>query len=131
VQSSSPSNTPAPHHGKDFPHTTYADNVRGHVALLKALDVDLEKDGLHAVVGFSMGMIMEIVCIPSAHTLAGGQIAYHWGAVHSGGCLHAKILPGLPDLFFQRTSNTSSASPRLHGHRNVRRAPPRSLSSKN
>lgn len=56
-ESSSPSNTPEPHHGPNFPRTTYEDNVRFQHALCQSLGVKK----LFAYIGFSMG----------------GQQAYH------------------------------------------------------
>ena len=56
-ESSSPSNTPAPWNGPNFPHTTYEDNIRLQYALCESLGVKK----LFAYIGFSMG----------------GQQAYH------------------------------------------------------
>lgn len=56
-ESSSPSNTPAPFHGVDFPKTTYEDNIR----LQHALCLSLGVTELFVYIGFSMG----------------GQQAYH------------------------------------------------------
>lgn len=50
--------------------------VRAHVLLLKHLGIDIEKDGLHAVVGFSMG----------------GQVAYHWGVLYPKKVQHIVVL---------------------------------------
>jgi homoserine O-acetyltransferase len=50
-ESSSPSNTPSPYHGPNFPHTTYEDNIRFQHALCKSLGVEK----LFAYIGFSMG----------------------------------------------------------------------------
>lgn len=61
-ESSSPSNTPEPYHGPNFPHTTYEDNVRFQYALCQSLGVEK----LFAYIGFSMG----------------GQQAYHMGALY-------------------------------------------------
>ncbi|KAK4695673.1 actin-related protein 6, partial [Phenoliferia sp. Uapishka_3] len=61
LQSSSPSNTPAPHSGASFPKMTYSDNARAFRLLLESLGVI----HLHAVLGFSMG----------------GGVAYHFGAI--------------------------------------------------
>lgn len=64
-ESSSPSNTPAPHSGKAFPRLTYEDNVR----LQHALCVEeLGLTALKAYIGFSMG----------------GQQAYHFAALFPG-----------------------------------------------
>ncbi|RDW67572.1 homoserine acetyltransferase [Coleophoma cylindrospora] len=60
-ESSSPSNTPAPYHGRNFPRTTYEDNVRFQHALCLSLGVKK----LFACIGFSMG----------------GQQAYHMSAL--------------------------------------------------
>ena len=51
-RSSSPSNTPAPFHGPDFPVTTIRDNVG---AVHRLLTEELHIDHLRAVIGFSMG----------------------------------------------------------------------------
>lgn len=48
-ESSSPSNTPAPYSGVDFPHTTYEDNIRLQYALCQELGIR----ELHAYIGFS------------------------------------------------------------------------------
>lgn len=56
-ESSSPSNTPSPWNGPNFPHTTYEDNIRLQYALCESLGVKK----LFAYIGFSMG----------------GQQAYH------------------------------------------------------
>ncbi|KAE8444106.1 hypothetical protein EG329_000888 [Mollisiaceae sp. DMI_Dod_QoI] len=56
-ESSSPSNTPEPFHGPNFPRTTYEDNVRFQHALCESLGINK----LFAYIGFSMG----------------GQQAYH------------------------------------------------------
>jgi len=62
-ESSSPSNTPAPHNGPYFPAVSYEDNIRAQYAVLtKKLDVKK----VFCVVGFSMG----------------GQQAYHWPVVY-------------------------------------------------
>lgn len=61
-ESSSPSNTPAPHSGKNFPQLTYEDNVRLQHALCTE-ELGLKK--LFAYIGFSMG----------------GQQAYHFGTL--------------------------------------------------
>jgi homoserine O-acetyltransferase len=51
-RSSSPSNTPKPFHGPDFPVMTIRDNVRAvHTLLVDALHIQ----HLRAVIGFSMG----------------------------------------------------------------------------
>lgn len=50
--SSSPSNTPEPHHGPRFPVTTIRDNV---AAVHRLLVEDLKVTHLRAVIGFSMG----------------------------------------------------------------------------
>ena len=63
-ESSSPSNSPAPWNGPNFPHTTYEDNVRLQYALCKSLDVKK----LFAYIGFSMG----------------GQQAYHISTLYPG-----------------------------------------------
>lgn len=63
-RSSSPSNTPSPHAGADFPVIAQADNVRLQSALLHHLGIPR----LHAVVGASMG----------------AQQALHWAAAHPG-----------------------------------------------
>src|SRR5262245_26901572 len=51
-RSSSPSNTPEPHHGPRFPVTTIRDNVE---AVHRLLTGELKVSHLRAVVGFSMG----------------------------------------------------------------------------
>ena len=51
-RSSSPSNTPEPHHGPRFPVTTIRDNVE---AVHRLLTEELNLTHLRAVVGFSMG----------------------------------------------------------------------------
>jgi homoserine O-acetyltransferase len=51
-RSSSPSNTPEPHHGPRFPVTTIRDNVE---AVHRLLTEDLKVTHLRAIVGFSMG----------------------------------------------------------------------------
>jgi homoserine acetyltransferase len=56
-ESSSPSNTPSPFNAKNFPFTSYEDNIHLQVALAKSLGVEK----LFAYIGFSMG----------------GQQAYH------------------------------------------------------
>lgn len=61
-ESSSPSNTPAPYHGSNFPRTTYEDNVRFQHDLCLSLGVKK----LFAYIGFSMG----------------GQQAYHMSALY-------------------------------------------------
>lgn len=61
-ESSSPSNTPAPFAGADFPHTTYEDNIRLQYALCQSLGVKK----LFAYIGFSMG----------------GQQAYHMSTLY-------------------------------------------------
>jgi homoserine acetyltransferase len=61
-ESSSPSNTPAPWNGPNFPHTTYEDNVRLQYALCESLGVKR----LFAYIGFSMG----------------GQQAYHMSTIY-------------------------------------------------
>jgi homoserine acetyltransferase len=50
-ESSSPSNTPEPYHGPNFPRMTYEDNIRFQHALCKSLGVER----LFAYIGFSMG----------------------------------------------------------------------------
>jgi homoserine acetyltransferase len=50
-ESSSPSNTPEPYHGPNFPRITYEDNVRLQYALCQSLGVEK----LFAYIGFSMG----------------------------------------------------------------------------
>jgi homoserine O-acetyltransferase len=60
-ESSSPSNTPAPWNGTNFPHTTYEDNIRLQYTLCESLGVKK----LFAYIGFSMG----------------GQQAYHISAL--------------------------------------------------
>ena len=60
-ESSSPSNTPAPHDGPRFPQVTYQDNITLQHALLRHLGVQK----LAAYIGFSMG----------------GQQAYHMSVV--------------------------------------------------
>ena len=62
-ESSSPSNTPAPWDGPNFPHTTYEDNIRLQYALCTE-KLGLKK--LFAYIGFSMG----------------GQQAYHISALY-------------------------------------------------
>ncbi|KAJ7761131.1 alpha beta hydrolase fold protein [Mycena metata] len=58
-ESSSPSTTPSPREGPNFPRVTYQDNVRAqHTVLTKHLGIKR----VHCVVGFSMA----------------GQWAYHW-----------------------------------------------------
>ncbi|TCD68286.1 hypothetical protein EIP91_011252 [Steccherinum ochraceum] len=62
-ESSSPSNTPAPYDGPNFPKVTYEDNIRAqHAVLTKKLG--LEK--IYAVIGFSMGAMQ----------------AYYWAAMY-------------------------------------------------
>nr|POE48425.1 homoserine o-acetyltransferase [Quercus suber] len=60
-ESSSPSNTPTPWNGPNFPRVTYEDNVRLQYALCKSLGVSK----LFAYIGFSMG----------------GQQAYHFSTL--------------------------------------------------
>ncbi|KAH9858417.1 homoserine O-acetyltransferase [Lenzites betulinus] len=62
-ESSSPSNTPAPHNGPYFPAVSYEDNIRAQYAVLtKALNVKKA----FCVIGFSMG----------------GQQAYYWPVMY-------------------------------------------------
>ncbi|KAG1736782.1 homoserine acetyltransferase [Suillus lakei] len=61
-ESSSPSNTPAPYGGANFPFISYEDNVRAQYAVLTK---HLGMRKLFCVIGFSMG----------------GQQAYHWPVV--------------------------------------------------
>ena len=51
-RSSSPSNTPAPHHGPQFPVMTIRDNVK---AVHQLLTESLKVSHLRAIIGFSMG----------------------------------------------------------------------------
>ena len=51
-ESSSPSNTPAPHDRLNFPKTKYVDNIRAQYRLVTDC---LGLSSLHAVIGFSMG----------------------------------------------------------------------------
>ncbi|KAI0930236.1 hypothetical protein AcW1_008978 [Taiwanofungus camphoratus] len=62
-ESSSPSNTPAPHNGPYFPFVSYEDNIRAQYAVLTG---ELGVKKVFCVVGFSMG----------------GQQAYHWSVVY-------------------------------------------------
>lgn len=62
--SSSPSNTPDPHHALDFPLVTPFDNV---VAQRRLLEEHFGITAVELMVGFSMS----------------GQQAYHWAALHS------------------------------------------------
>ncbi|KAF2239197.1 homoserine acetyltransferase [Viridothelium virens] len=73
-ESSSPSNT-SPHHGTNFPHTTYEDNIRLQHALCTQ---HLGVTHLHAYIGFSMG----------------GQQAYHMSALFPDFATHAVCLAG-------------------------------------
>lgn len=52
-ESSSPSNTPAPHSGPNFPYMTYEDNIHLQRALCTHLKIVNER--LFAYIGFSMG----------------------------------------------------------------------------
>ncbi len=61
-ESSSPSNTPAPFNGPNFPHTTYQDNINMQRALCQHLGVGK----IFAYIGFSMG----------------GQQAYHMAVLY-------------------------------------------------
>ncbi|KAK4615338.1 Homoserine O-acetyltransferase [Fulvia fulva] len=61
-ESSSPSNTPAPYNGPEFPKTTYEDNICLQYALCQELGIKR----LHAYIGFSMG----------------GQQAYHMSTLY-------------------------------------------------
>lgn len=54
----------------------YGDMVKAHTLLLEHLGIDIDKDGLHAVVGFSMG----------------GGIAYHWGVLYPKQVQHIVVL---------------------------------------
>jgi homoserine O-acetyltransferase/O-succinyltransferase len=62
--SSSPSNTPEPHHALEFPLVTAFDNVS---AQRRLLEEHFAITGVDLMVGFSMS----------------GQQAYHWAALHS------------------------------------------------
>jgi len=62
-KSSSPSNTPAPFHGSQFPVTTIRDNVE---AVRRLLHDNFEIDHVRAVIGFSMG----------------GEQAFQWAVSH-------------------------------------------------
>lgn len=62
-ESSSPSNTPEPWKGPNFPKTTYEDNIGAQHALVTQ-ELGIEK--LHAYIGFSMG----------------GQQAYHMSVLY-------------------------------------------------
>jgi homoserine O-acetyltransferase/O-succinyltransferase len=62
-RSSSPSNTPEPHHGPRFPVTTIRDNVE---AVHRLLTQELKIAKLRAIIGFSMG----------------AQQAFQWGVSH-------------------------------------------------
>ena len=64
-KSSSPSNTPEPHHGPRFPLTTIRDNVE---ACRRLLNEHLDVRRLDAVIGFSMG----------------GEQAFQWAVSHPG-----------------------------------------------
>ena len=61
-ESSSPSNTPSPYDGPNFPHITYEDNINLQHALCESLGIAK----LFAYIGFSMG----------------GQQAYHMAALY-------------------------------------------------
>ncbi|KAJ3557866.1 hypothetical protein NM688_g1238 [Phlebia brevispora] len=62
-QSSSPSNTPAPHNGPYFPRVTYEDNIRAQYNVItKGLNISR----IFCVIGFSMG----------------GQQAYYWATMY-------------------------------------------------
>ena len=74
-ESSSPSNTSAPHHGTKFPHTTYEDNIRLQHALCTQ---KLGLQRLHAYIGFSMG----------------GQQAYHMASLFPDFAAHVVVLAG-------------------------------------
>ncbi|KAI9664856.1 MAG: hypothetical protein M1821_006304 [Bathelium mastoideum] len=74
-ESSSPSNTPDPHHGPAFPHTSYEDNIRLQHALCTQ---HLRLTRLHAYIGFSMG----------------GQQAYHLAALFPDFAEHVVVLAG-------------------------------------
>ncbi|EMC91121.1 hypothetical protein BAUCODRAFT_134798 [Baudoinia panamericana UAMH 10762] len=73
-ESSSPSNTPAPWNGPNFPHVTYEDNIR----LQKALCDSLGVKELFLYCGFSMG----------------GQQTYHMSALFPGFVEHMVCLAG-------------------------------------
>ena len=74
-ESSSPSNTPAPHHGTNFPHTSYEDNIRlQHALCTQKLGISK----LHAYIGFSMG----------------GQQAYHVASLFPDFVSHVVVLAG-------------------------------------
>lgn len=62
-ESSSPSNTPAPHNGPYFPEVSYEDNIRAqHAVITEGLGISK----VFCVVGFSMG----------------GQQSYHWAYMY-------------------------------------------------
>ncbi|KIJ49378.1 hypothetical protein M422DRAFT_74514 [Sphaerobolus stellatus SS14] len=62
-ESSSPSNTPAPFNGPNFPTVSYEDNTRAHSTVL-TLHLGIKK--VYCVVGFSMG----------------GQAVYYWALMY-------------------------------------------------
>ena len=74
-ESSSPSNTPAPYNGKNFPNTSYEDNIRLQHALCTQ---KLGLQNLHAYIGFSMG----------------GQQAYHMASLFPGFVSNVVVLAG-------------------------------------
>jgi homoserine O-acetyltransferase/O-succinyltransferase len=104
-RSSSPSNTPAPFHGPDFPALTQRDNIALQKVLLDYLGVDR----VHAVIGGSMG----------------GQQAIQWAVSHPGIIARAVVIVGQArtswhgQLFLRAMEEALASDPAFAGGRYV------------
>ncbi|GAB7366336.1 hypothetical protein MBLNU230_g8136t1 [Neophaeotheca triangularis] len=117
-ESSSPSNTPSPHNGPNFPHVTYEDNIHLQRALCSSLGI--LNDRLFAYIGFSMGcqqayhmsvlypdFVQNAICIAgsartSSHNwsfLEGPRHALTMSADYHGGYYAERPVMGLTAFF--------------------------------